>query len=731
MTGINLIQETPGDLQVQWLTALSNRFGDEGAGPTSICLLRLLSARGWQGSARQIVEAFPEDTGNLTLEDIRDILARLGFKTVPLKVSARRLAARLCPCLFITDKGAPMTVVERQGKELVICDGSDLSHTEQRRKLPSGTIYVLEPLAKPSERRQPARWLRDIVRQFKGTLATLFFVSFAVNVLSLAVPLSIMVIYDQVIGKASLVMLPYLILGIGAAMAFEMILRALRARAQAHVGARVDYIVANSVLEQILHLAPGFTERAPVGGQVTRIREFESFRDAITSGLPTLFMDLPFVLVFFGVILTLGGPLVAVPLVLALLYVVIGRLIQREIRAVTSEAGTNRSERFSFLVELMWWMRSVKQLGAEDIWSERLRRLSADAAWSSHNVTRLFQFSQNASQSLMNIAGAATLAVGVFLAIDGLMTMGALIATMMLVWRILQPMQALFGAATRIEQLKQSYRQLENLLGYSCEQAPGDAPTTSIEFEGRLAFNRVSMRYSAGSDPSLLGVSFTAEPGEIVGVVGNSGCGKSTLAKLALGFYTPQAGSVTLDNIDIRQLRPITLRQTLAYVPQNNHAFPGSLYDNLILSNPTASMEEVKAACRLAGVLHKIEALPYGFDTRFRDGLETHVPQGFLRQIALARAFLRKAPVVVLDEPASALDDEDERALLRALELLRGRATVIMTTQRPSHMRMCDRLLVLDRGQATDFGRSDEVLARLGISGGRADNNRRNEAAHG
>ncbi|MBL4721219.1 MAG: ATP-binding cassette domain-containing protein, partial [Alphaproteobacteria bacterium] len=241
---------------------------------------------------------------------------------------------------------------------------------------------------------------------------------------------------------------------------------------------------------------------------------------------------------------------------------------------------------------------------------------------------------------------------------------------------------------------------------------PGDAPATTIEFEGRLVFDRVSMRYSSHSDPALLGVSFTAEKGEIVGIVGRSGAGKSTLSKLALGFYTPQAGSVTLDGVDIRQLRPITLRQTLAYVPQNNHAFPGSLYENLILSNPIASFDEVKAACRMAGLLQKIEALPYGFDTRFRDGLETHVPQGFLRQLALARAFLRKAPVIILDEPASALDGEDERALLRALELLRGNTTTIMITQRPSHMRICDKLLLLDHGQVVDFGPAEDVLSR-------------------
>jgi ATP-binding cassette subfamily C protein LapB len=274
---------------------------------------------------------------------------------------------------------------------------------------------------------------------------------------------------DQIIGKNSLEMLPYLVVGVGGAALFEFLLRILRAYAQSYIGARVDYMVANSVLEQILHLAPGFTERAPVGGQVTRIREFEAFREAVNGGLPTLFMDLPFVLIFFGVILSLGGPAVAVPLILAVAYLLLGWFVFRESSVLTRTAGQARSARFGFLVELMWWMRSVKQQGAENIWSDRFRKLSAEAAWSNHKVARLFQRSQNISQVLVTIAGVGTLVFGVFLAIDGDMTMGALIATMMLVWRVLQPMQALFGSATKIEQLRQSIRQLETLLGYTRE----------------------------------------------------------------------------------------------------------------------------------------------------------------------------------------------------------------------------------------------------------------------
>lgn len=356
-------------------------------------------------------------------------------------------------------------------------------------------------------------------------------------------------------------------------------------------------------------------------------------------------------------------------------------------------------------------MRLIKQNGGENKWRERARTLSADAAYANLAVARHFAMSQNIAQTLMTLAGIATLGFGVLQAMDGSMSLGALIATMILVWRVLAPIQSLFGLAQRIEQLQQSVEQLVGVLNFDMEQQPNDAPTTSIRFKGEIDLNRVSMRYSSDANAALLGISLKINPGEVIGVVGDSGSGKSTLAKLILGLYRPQGGTVSIDGIDIRQLRPITLRQTIAYVPQRNHAFPGTILENIRLGDPGASIARVGEACRKAGLLHKIDALPRGFDSAFKDGLQSFLPAGFLRQICLARAFLRDAPIYVLDEPALALDDPDERQLLQTIEELRGRATVIMITQRPSHMRLCDKLVILDNGQVQKFGPPEQVLA--------------------
>ncbi|MEG3619645.1 peptidase domain-containing ABC transporter [Magnetovibrio sp. PR-2] len=714
MSNLSYHQMKISDLPENWLRAMHNRYGSEKAlDPVAACLAVLLDALHWEGSARQLVEAGPYQNRPLDSEDMRNTLARLGFKTILVNEKRDDLHNRLCPCLLVQSDGVPAIVLEHTDKGFVVFDGRKPTRNTTFKNLHGGDLYLVQAVEKESQAVQqtPVTWLSSMIGRFKGLFSTTLLISFFINILSLIVPLSIMAIYDQVIGKDSPEMLRFIVFGVLGAVVFEIFMRAWRAKVQARVGARIDYIVSSKVFDQVLHLPPLFTERASVGGQVTRIREFETFRDLLSGPLATLALDLPFALIFIIAIAIIAGPLVLIPVVLGLLYLVLSFIILPKLQNQIRRAGEQRSKRHAFLVELMWSMRSVKQMGAESIWGDRFRTMSADAAWANLEVNRLNSVSQDMAQLLMIVAGAATLVFGVLSAMDGGISMGALIATMMLVWRVLSPIQTLFGLGNRIHQTRQSLGQFLSILEYDRESQNDNDQLSALKFNGQVNFDRVSMRYTANANPALLGLSFTVKPGELIGIAGDSGSGKSTIAKLMVGMYEPQGGTVSLDGIDIRQVKPITLRQTLSYVPQYNHAFPGTILDNVRLADPTASIQEVKEACRKAGVLAKIEALPHGLDTAFKDGLEAHVPQGFLRQLALARGFLRDAPVLILDEPASGLDEKDESAFLKTLAELRGHQTIIMITQRPSHMRLCDKLLTMDHGQMELFGATEAVLA--------------------
>ncbi len=701
-------------MHVGWTQALTNRFGDELAlGNGLHSYYGLLKAIGYVGSSRDLLEALPARQGTFSSNDIRDSWARLGLITIPVK--RRRLPPSAYPCAVISPSGKITIALGKSAAGYLVMTGKSWDETDTIKRLPRGQVFVAEEQDRKTAVGQAAAraWVRSVFSEFRPILNSAILSAFMINLLSLVGPLAIMMVYDQVIAKESSDLLQSLLIGVVAAAVLEIVLRALRAHSLAYVGAKLDYQIASRVFEQVLHLPPLFTERAPVSGQMARIREFDSFREIFSGPIAALILDLPFTLLFMVIIFIIAGPLVLVPVVLMGLYFIFGSLVLPEIRRRTGEAGKARSARYGFLVELVWSMRSLKEQNGERLWKSRFRNLSADATWENYAVNKLSGTANSVAQAMMFGSGVATLGFGVGQVIAGSMSMGALIATMMLVWRVLAPIQTIFSLANRVEQLKQSIRQFTDLIGYRREQEPGDGPSVPLTFRGHLTLNRISMRYSRDANPALLGVALDIKPGELIGVVGESGSGKSTLAKLAIGLYEPQAGSIMMDGVDIRQLLPITLRQTVGYVPQENHTFPGTIRENILMSDPAASEERLRHACRMAGILHKIEALPQGFETEFRDGMESGAPQSFVRQISLARAFLKECPVYVLDEPSAALDEEDARAFLRALEYLRERSTVIMITQRPLHMRLCDRVLVLDNGQQVMLDSVEPVVEWL------------------
>ena len=236
-------------------------------------------------------------------------------------------------------------------------------------------------------------------------------------------------------------------------------------------------------------------------------------------------------------------------------------------------------------------------------------------------------------------------------------------------------------------------------------------------FEGAITFSRVSFRYSSDSDPALVGVNFDIKPGQVVAVVGANGAGKSSLIKLVAGMYQPQAGAVLIDGADIRQMDPQTLRQAISYVPQDIEFFRGSIAQNLRLANPVASPDDLRMACMSAGILQEVEALPDGFDTRVGDQHSSRFSASFLQRLALARAFVREAPIILFDEPTNGLDQRADRAFQHTINRLRGGSTIFLITHRPSHLDLADRILVLEAGQLRGDGPPERIKQQV-IDGG-------------
>ncbi|MBR9970613.1 peptidase domain-containing ABC transporter [Magnetospirillum sulfuroxidans] len=685
--------------------------GFSAASDLAACLLPLLKALGWKGDPRHVAESLPHFANELDLTGLRNVMAQLNYSSRPLRVALADIDKRLLPCLFLPDKQPALVVRAKDDSGVEVFDSASGETRHMENLSLKGTAFFFTAMGEAAPSR--VGWFRTVLDRFRPLFWQAFFVTLFLNVMALATPIFVMNVYDKVIGTNSMPLLVALCAGVAFALTFDAILRAVRARILAFIGARLDNIMGNNIFQHILSLPPGFTERATIGAQVARIKDFESVREFFTGPLATVFMELPFAIFYFAIIFMLGGVLALVPVISTFLFLIGGFLVMPVVRKNVSIASRAASRRQEFLIETLGKLRAVKLSGVEHNWVKRYREMSARAAYGGFKNGIFTAMITTGSNILIVSSGLATIATGVLGVIDGVMTTGGLIAAMMLVWRVLGPLQTAFTLIQRVEQVRGSITQIDQLMNLKPERDPKAMVAPLKNLKGRVSFSRVSLRYSNDADPALVGVSFDIEPGEVVAVTGRNGSGKSTIIKLMMGLYAPQAGSIRIDNSDMRQIDPLELRHAIGYVPQVCNLFFGTIAQNLRLAQPTATESDIRWACELADVWDEIMGLPRGMETRVGDGTIDHLPTSFVQKLSLARCYLKRSPLMLFDEPVNGLDFEGDRQFMQAVEFFRGQSTIFMVTHRPSHLRFADKILVFDGGYLRLAGPADEVRARI------------------
>ncbi len=540
-------------------------------------------------------------------------------------------------------------------------------------------------------------WFKGALKKMRRPIMATLFLTFIANILTIATPIYTMNVYNKVIGSQALDTLGYFFMGILLAVCAEVLIRRERGKIIAFIGARIDAEITNHVFKQILTLPLQMTESASVNKQIVQFRQFESIRDLLTGNLASTLLDLPFLFIFFGVIAYLSGWLALIPFVLLFIFGVISMLALPVVRQRGRKSGHDRSQFNRMSMELANKMQAIRELGAEELWLARHSRVSTVSAHSMF-LARFFETSlQAGAQILVMMAGLATISLGAYYVIDGTMDTGALIAIMMIVWRILTPIQIAFLSLNRISQLKQTVKQLDRLMTIKRERRFKGRPNSLRKFEGNVKFENVSFRYGPRSEPALKGVNFEIKHGEVIAITGATGCGKSTILKMMLGLYKPQAGRIFLDNINIQQLDVGEVRSSMGYMPQDISLFYGSLAQNMLLGNPVAKQDDILKALSEAGIDKDDPILANGLDQPLRH--ETNgMSESCMASVALARSYLIDGPFLLMDNPGVYLDHMADKHFIRQLDKFRGNKTVILVTNRPSHIKACDRILQFHAG---------------------------------
>lgn len=522
------------------------------------------------------------------------------------------------------------------------------------------------------------------------------------NVLSLTTSVFIMVVYDRVLPNEAVESLMALTAGVVIAIVFDFLIRTLRAAFIDTAGQRADLVMGRQIFDHLLDMQMK-SRRGSVGAFASTLREFETLREFFASASVAALVDLPFILLFVLVIHAIGGPLAAVPAIAVPVVLVVGAAIQPFLARCASEAFAEGRAKQGVLVETITGLETIKTTGAAPVMRQRWEDSITHQSGMGMRMRRISQFALNATAFAQQASQVAIIVYGVFLIGAGTISMGALIACVILGGRSLAPLAQLANIMTRINQARTSYRALDKLMSEPTE-GPGQRRYVSRpHLNGKIEFRDVSFRYPDQAVNALERVSFVINPGERVAFLGRIGSGKSTVARLILGLYEPENGAVLIDDTDMRQIHPADLRHNIGCVLQDIWLFSGTVRQNIAIGTHAPTDDEILRAAQLSGVHDFISQNPRGYDLILAERGEG-LSGGQRQSIALARALVGQRRIMLFDEPTSMMDMETEQAVLtRLASSMQGR-TLAVITHRTSMLELVDRVIVLDRGQVVADG---------------------------
>ena len=683
--------------------------------PAEACLAPTLALFGWAGEGRRIREALPHFDRVESIEALRLVLTLLGYGTSQRSVRQSEIANEAMPCLFSCDGSDVMLIVERHSDgTLLVFDGSSASWKKLVPTNQLGSVFIVwNPAGKEELLDEGKSWLFSAVKRFKPAIAAMLAFSFLGNLAALTLPIFVIFVYDLGIGTRSTNTVIMLAVGAGIVIATNLALRSIRARTMAYFGARIDSLISMKSFEVILNMPVSMIESAPIGAQVSRLKQYESMRDFFTGTLASSIVDIPFIFIFIVAIAVWGGHLVWVPISLIAVYAALAAVTIPMTRSYVREISSAKQRRHLLLQELFSKRRVIRALSAEEIWIARHQYLSGLISRLSNRARRFNNIQQYLGEMLVSVAGIATLGLGALHVSNGSMTSGALIGTMALIWRVLAPVQSTYLSLPRIEQAMQTFKQIDRLVKIRSERHAHAQRSFFRHFKGKISTQRLAFRHAQRPEAVLRNIQLEIKPGEMVAITGASGVGKTTLLRVMAGLYPPTFGSVLVDDMDLRQIDPAEWRSQIAFLPETANFFYGSLAQNVRLSRPDASDADVMRALTEMGLESEERLAAGGIDKRLTAADFESFPDALKQRMALARCFIKDAPIFMLDNPAASLDTFSERHLLKKFAALKGRATVLFTTFRPSHMRLADRVIVLKDGQIALDGPPDKVLERI------------------
>jgi ATP-binding cassette, subfamily C, bacterial LapB len=518
------------------------------------------------------------------------------------------------------------------------------------------------------------------------------------NFLGLSTSLFIMVVYDRVVPNEAIESLIALTIGALIVLGFDFIIKTLRAQFVDKAGKRADARMSRLIFDKILTMRLD-NRRQKSGAMASIVSEFDTLKDFFTSATLVTVVDLPFIFLFIWVLSLIAGPLALVPMIAVPLVILTGLIIQPFLARITESSMQSNMSKQSVLVETLNGLETVQATGSGRLMRRRFEEASDAQSDFSLKSRLLSNFAMNSAASVQQLAQIATIFYGVFLVKDGTITMGAMIAAVILGGRALAPLSQLASALSRANAARQAYRTLSGVMIDKTDQDDLSRSRLSRpHLSGEIEFKNVSYTFPGSSNPIIRNLSFKMLAGQKVAIVGRMGSGKSTISRLISGLIEPNEGAVLIDGVDLRQIDKSDVRRNVGVMLQETWLFSGTVKENLQMGFYEYDDSHLLNIAKISGVDDFAAAHPQGYEMVLGERGEG-VSGGQRQSINLARALLHDPNLLVLDEPTSSMDTATEKSVIERLKDWAGARTIVMVTHRNALLELADRVLVMDRGE--------------------------------
>ncbi|MEO5341359.1 MAG: peptidase domain-containing ABC transporter [Magnetococcus sp. MYC-9] len=544
-----------------------------------------------------------------------------------------------------------------------------------------------------------AGWLRGMqgMPGMSGIGPSILLASAFINILSLALPITLIQVYDRILPNESLSTLGWLVVGVMVALLLEAVLRVARTYLSGWMGIHFELQVGGGAFNRLTSTSITEFERDGLGTHLDRLNAVNTLREFYSGNAFQVMLDLPFAVLFIGAIAYLAGYVALVPLLAVVGFLLSVLMAKKRFRKALDNRHLANDRRQNFLIESLSGIHTVKSMGMEELMSRRHERLQETTAETSLAVS-LWSMSPmvlGAFFSMLTMFGVVGL--GASYVIDGTLTIGGLSGVTLLAGRALQPVQSAASFLLRFSDMQLARERFAGLVAMA-SRTVDQRFALPDPVRGEITLENVTFRFSPKHPLILDNLSVTVHAGETVGIKGDSASGKSTLLYVIMGALAPISGTVKLDGCDLQYCDNSRLGDVIAYLPQVGVLFQGTILENLTMFRDQRRDAALKAA-EMLGLDYVVARMPMGFDTVVGKESQDFLSGGVKQRISIARALVPNPPVLLFDEANVAMDAQGDALLKKVLQQLKGRCTIVLVSHRPSLLELADRILLLKDGK--------------------------------